>query len=263
VVTPAEIDDLGTAASFLRLVSNRPDGDAIMRGLCHGPMSQYRAAAAAMHVVSQSRRDLVLDGHHGFTPLISKFGSVPVDWDFPVTRAFRTGQAEFFPVADLDDRFPLLSPINELLESSSADGARAPGETLVVLPIAYAGDLVAVCAIVVAHDGEWTWTDYTALDGIGSILGLWQRISHLEGLRLDAATGKRVRSIPDGGLTERQRLIVELIRDGKSNASIAQALGYSVGTVKAEVQRLLAMLAVDNRKEIVRKAQLTGLIPEA
>ena len=261
-VTPADSDDLGTTAAFLRLVSNHPDGDAMMRGLCNGPMSGYRAGAAAIHSVSQNRRDLVLDGQHGFTPLISKFGSVPVDWDFPVTRVFRTGQAEFFPVADLDERFPLLSPVTELLNPSTTDGVREPGETLVVLPIVYAGDLVAVCAIVVTHDGEWTWADYTALDGLGSVLGLWQRINHLEGLRIDTPAGKRVRSIPDGGLTERQRLIVELIRDGKSNASIAQALGYSVGTVKAEVQHLLAILAVTNRKEIVRKAQLTGLIPE-
>lgn len=65
--------------------------------------------------------------------------------------------------------------------------------------------------------------------------------------------------IPPGGLTARQTALIGLLREGKSNASIAQALGFSVGTIKAEIQSLLVLLTARDRKDIVVRADRAGL----
>lgn len=255
---PQSAQSLGTSPAFVGLISSNPDGHTLMTALCDGPMAVYRAVSAALHVVDTDRRNLLLAGHHGFAPRIGKYQTVPLEWDFPVTRVFHTGEAVFVGGGDIDTEYPLLNPGRALLSAGAAEAA-ALGATLVVLPVLYAGALTAVCSVVVQHDGPWVWPDMTHLQGTCAAIGLWQRITELSeravGVR-EPAPRNRIRP---GGLTDRQRAIVELIRDGKSNASIAKALGFSVGTIKAEVQALLSLLSASDRWEIVRKADRAGI----
>ena len=61
-------------------------------------------------------------------------------------------------------------------------------------------------------------------------------------------------------LTRRQRDVLKLIADGKSNKLIARALHISEATVKMHVSALLRLLDASNRTEAVNIAMRRGLI---
>lgn len=66
-------------------------------------------------------------------------------------------------------------------------------------------------------------------------------------------------SVADGGFTERQREVLQLLREGLSTKSIARRLDLSVGTVKVHLASVYRHLGVHSRLEAV--AQARALIP--
>jgi len=63
------------------------------------------------------------------------------------------------------------------------------------------------------------------------------------------------------GLTTREREILKMIAEGKSNREIADALSLSVRTVQAHRANLMGKLHMHDRTELVRYAIRKGLIP--
>ena len=59
-------------------------------------------------------------------------------------------------------------------------------------------------------------------------------------------------------MTKRERQVIELISDGKSNKEIAQALHVSTYTVKSHVHNILEKLALNTRLQIANYAHLSG-----
>jgi len=59
-------------------------------------------------------------------------------------------------------------------------------------------------------------------------------------------------------LTSREKEVLRLVAEGKSNREIAQGLRIAVGTVRAHVGNILAKLGVADRKEAVATAQQRG-----
>lgn len=77
----------------------------------------------------------------------------------------------------------------------------------------------------------------------------------------DAAQEKansRVRYNAD--LTEREREVLQLIVEGKSNKEIAAHLNVTVHTAKAHVANIIQKLSVDDRTQVAVKALRDGLI---
>jgi len=66
-----------------------------------------------------------------------------------------------------------------------------------------------------------------------------------------AATGH---AAPHEGLTPRERLVLSLLSQGRSNKEIARDLGIAPETVKTHVSRLLGKLGATNRAEAVARA---------
>jgi DNA-binding NarL/FixJ family response regulator len=54
----------------------------------------------------------------------------------------------------------------------------------------------------------------------------------------------------DRVMTDRQRDVWELIKRGKTNKQIGEALGIAPGTVKTHVNRLLAKYGCHNRTQL-------------
>ncbi len=68
---------------------------------------------------------------------------------------------------------------------------------------------------------------------------------------LSGSLGGR-RSLADHyGLTEGQRRVTELLREGKSNREIGELLGLTEGTVKIHVSKILRKLGVASRAEAI------------
>jgi DNA-binding CsgD family transcriptional regulator len=63
-------------------------------------------------------------------------------------------------------------------------------------------------------------------------------------------------------LTDRQREILKLIIDGKSNKEIADILHVSIKTVEFHRARLMTRLGVKSVGELTKVALQQGLIPE-
>lgn len=64
--------------------------------------------------------------------------------------------------------------------------------------------------------------------------------------------GKSNQSVSSEQLTSRQRELLQLLRDGKDNQSIAQEMGLSIKTVENHLTRLYRQLNVQSRLEAVK-----------
>jgi len=69
-----------------------------------------------------------------------------------------------------------------------------------------------------------------------------------------SAPAERAQRTPWRDLTRRQRDVLELIAEGKSNKLIADALNMSESTVKAHVKQIIRRLNVANRTQAALRA---------
>jgi DNA-binding NarL/FixJ family response regulator len=61
-------------------------------------------------------------------------------------------------------------------------------------------------------------------------------------------------------LTDREKQVLRLVADGKSNKEVAQALGISVKTAMSHRERVMDKLDVHNRTDLAKLALKLGVI---
>ena len=88
---------------------------------------------------------------------------------------------------------------------------------------------------------------------VRSILSLWENFQ-----TLDSNTSQiKIDAFPDSReMTLRQTRILELIKQGKTNAEIAVEIGFSDSLVKQETILIYKKLGVSGRKEIIQEHSL-------
>lgn len=64
----------------------------------------------------------------------------------------------------------------------------------------------------------------------------------------------------DSGLSDRQMLVLQGIRNGKTNRAIAEDLGFSESTIRQETLRIYQALGVNSRTDAVTVAREEGLL---
>ena len=62
------------------------------------------------------------------------------------------------------------------------------------------------------------------------------------------------------GLSPRERSILQLIAEGRSNKEIARSLGIAPETVKSHVKNVFGKLVVERRAQAISRAQSLGLV---
>ena len=67
----------------------------------------------------------------------------------------------------------------------------------------------------------------------------------------------------DGALTSRQRHVLELMSEGRTNERIARMLNYSVATVKNDISAIFQFLGVSNRHDAIDEGVNRGLLTVA
>jgi NarL family two-component system response regulator LiaR len=67
---------------------------------------------------------------------------------------------------------------------------------------------------------------------------------------------------PDFKLTQREKEILKLLVDGKTNKEIAQQIHISLGTVRFHVSNILSKMGVSNRTEAVSLALKQGIVSQ-
>lgn len=76
------------------------------------------------------------------------------------------------------------------------------------------------------------------------------------GLRVDHTPAERTSALLD----DRQRAVLELLADGAATAEIAEALGYSVRTIKSVIRDIEVHLGAKSRSQAVAVGIREGLI---
>ena len=148
-------------------------------------------------------------------------------------------------VVVMDVRMPGESGIEACREIRS----RLPG-TRVLMLTSYA-DEDAVLASILAGASGYLLKDTTGQDLAEAILRVAAGASLLD----PAVTGlvlsrlKADRGLSEGALTDRERQILELIAQGKTNREIGEVLFLAEGTVRNLVSGILAKLGVGSRVE--------------
>jgi len=100
--------------------------------------------------------------------------------------------------------------------------------------------------------------EFQAEQMVGSSMSLEQAVIYAQNLSLKPGTPTRVEKTPDG-LTGREREVVMLIGQGKSNSEIATKLVLSKRTVETHVSHILSKLRLSNRAQVMRWAIDHGL----
>jgi two-component system response regulator NreC len=63
-----------------------------------------------------------------------------------------------------------------------------------------------------------------------------------------------------GRLTEREREVLQLVAEGKTNKDIAEFLVLSIKTVKVHRAHIMEKLGVHDRMDLVKRATRMGLV---
>jgi DNA-binding NarL/FixJ family response regulator len=105
-------------------------------------------------------------------------------------------------------------------------------------------------------------TVYVALIAAAFLgLGIWvgRRLFQREPRGGEFAPNER--ALASLGITEREREVLQLLADGRSNKEIATRLGLSPNTVKTHVASLFEKLRVARRTQAILTARGLGLVP--
>ncbi len=157
-------------------------------------------------------------------------------------------------VVVMDVRMPGEGGIEACREIRSA----SPG-TRVLMLTSYA-DEDAVLASILAGASGYLLKNTSGRDLAEAILRVAAGYSLLD----PAVTGvvlarlKADRGVADESLTERERRILELIAEGRTNREIGEALYLAEGTVRNLVSQILAKLGVQTRAEAAARYARSG-----
>jgi two-component system, NarL family, response regulator LiaR len=163
-----------------------------------------------------------------------------------LTRRFKATQADLAETADTKILILTLQDLEETVMAAFAAGADSYCMKDVSLD-------QLLEALRVTREGN-AWID----PAIAKIV-LSQAKSPQSLLRAEALTadGKPLEAY---ALTERELEVLQLIVDGHSNASIADKLFITVGTVKTHVRNILNKLCADDRTQAAVRALRSGLV---
>jgi DNA-binding CsgD family transcriptional regulator len=252
-----ELDRTTALCYFLRFLAGNPDGDAATRALVLGALAPMGVLSATLYA-HDSESTLELVGNHGVDEeLAAGYRVIPVNMPMPPAEAFVTMNAVVVPERELTTRYPLLSAEPQLSDGTALNAGKG---TLIFAPILNSGVAIGVVCFLQAEHQDWQPADWQYLDGITAGLSMWlnnQREILVDRWRRSApATQREVR------ISERQREILELVGLDRTNGEIAKSLGYSVPTIKKDLQQLMKLLGTHDRRSTAGRAREIGLLPE-
>ncbi len=250
----SNVDTMAVRSAFMRLITTRPDPNAMAQALAKGPFIIYQTFASTIYVPTDGGDALTLIGRWGFGSALDRYATVPLTVDFPLVRSFLTGQ---LLVKQAQTEMSNVLATTALAAVLGEQGRNSDGVSVIAMPLQYGGVSIGGCVSFCTHRGDWTWNDHAYIDGTAALVSMWLQLRNLESQQ-QTLSGRRAPRTQM--LTERQREVLRLVSEGKSNAAIAASLGYSVSTVKNDIASLLTFLGASRRKELVRKAEAAGLL---
>lgn len=151
-----------------------------------------------------------------------------------LVRALALAEPEGYIRAFVDEGTPMMRLLRRLRESRESEEA----ESLTEIGVDYIDRILA--ALGVSSRGEW------------------------ESVRRNGSTPSSHTAIPSASLltpvSEREVEVLQLIAEGKTNASIAEQLYISISTVKTHINNLYSKLGVESRTQALARAKELHLL---
>jgi DNA-binding CsgD family transcriptional regulator len=240
---------------FLRFLSALPAPDNVARALLLGPLAVFDAGAVSLTRVEGEA--LELHGTSGYAPgEVDGYWRVPLSVSTPFSRCVREAEVIIDEIEEVTTNFEALQ-VDEGLWQGFMD--RFGVGQVVSAPIILQGTVIGTFGGITRTKRVWTSLDFAMLDGISSALGLWMTHPDAPSPRTDRL-GQHGAGLLH--VTERQQRILRLVEVGKSNTGIALTLGYSVSTIKQELQRVMRGMGVSDRAEAAARARSLGLLTD-
>lgn len=242
---------------FLRFLSTHPSPADVAIALARGPLARYRADWSVLMATSDDEHLRMVGSFRLWPSAEARYQLVPTATHLPLNEAFRDQRIVAVPQVELARRYPLLGIDQDLITEM---GDRGSNGFLVNAPITSAGRAIGVWGWQSTGPVAFSPLDMSLMRGIGAILGVW--LSHPSTPVPDRQSFGSDED-PPLALTDRQQLILTAVLDGMANPDIAARLGYSVSTVKQEVQRAMRTMRARDRVVAAERAWELGLLGNA
>lgn len=237
-----------TLSSFIRQVSDLAEGNTLMNALRWGPFSNFPVEMLALYSLSRPEEVLQLRGGFGLGPgTEKKYRVLPLNDRHPLGLVALTAEPIWESLRSVSSRFVNTSTMAELAPNYGT------GEAL-YFPIVGRGTVIGAFFVLFAQPVEQTVVRVDQFNALSHLLGHWLVMKHTD----DGSPGQIPRNI-EFRLNNRDFDILRLIEEGKSNNEIAEKLGYSEATVRADLTRLFKMTNAKGRREVTRLARELGL----
>jgi len=233
---------------FLRFLADNPDGDSVAAALRHGLFAPFPVESVSIYSVNRERTFATLRGASGFSSAARRdYAHNPVTRTAPGGVVTVTMELLWMSITELTRRFPLIG------SDFAAVPWRESGE-VVCLPVVSRGRVIGTLFIVLRESVERRRHVHELLQSAAQSLAPWLLLLESTGAPVSppARPGKLM-------VTDRERAILRLVESGSHNAEIADHLGYSEATVRADLLRMSRLLGATGRREVVRRARELGL----
>ena len=236
-------------ADLVRLVCDMPDPQTLTEKLYKGMYRHLGATAMALYATCDVNKEVRLVGSTGWNEAVARqFALFPLHSNGPVPVAACSGRPVMMNLRDIPDILPL----------SRAWVENHPhGEigTMASFPVRFKGTPAGVLYLETSGPVDWTWQLVASLESVSNAIAPWMVMHHSE-MDCTRSVGPSRSSVE---VSDRQRTIVRLVDGGKSNQEIADELGYSEATVRADLVHLSRMLGAHGRRDVVRRFSAAGL----
>lgn len=233
--------------SYLWMLSDLPDGDAVGFAICRGLLAPYGAELALVYAVRPDGKALDLVASYGMGRKENAvYARVTADMHLPGAETFRLGTEKWLSKQQVAEGYPLAAPFFRTW-SSQGDFA--------FLPLRHRGAPIGFMVLAFANPVERSWHMRATIDALLSATVMWVLASSA----LRGTARSNLAEVAPLGITARQREVLVLMREGRGNREIAEDLGYSVATIKADITALGQLLGASGRAEILERAERAGL----
>ncbi len=233
--------------SYLWMLSDIPDGDAVGFAICRGLFAPFGADLALVYAARPDGHTLDLVASYGMGRRENAvYARVTADMHLPGAETFRIGTEKWLTREQVADTYPLAAPFFRSFPTS--------GE-MAFLPLRHRGAPVGFVVLGFSDQVEHTWHLRAMLDGLLSATVMWVLASSA----LRGTANSNLTEVVPLEITARQREVLVLMRDERSNREIAEEFGYSVATIKADITALGQLLGASGRVKILDKARRAGI----
>jgi len=252
----APTDELRPSPQFWTFLAAFPHPVTVPRAMALGPLSNFSTKGAFLAFPHEAGYLRTMGGY-GFTDEeMDRYAIVPLSMASPMAEAYLSSEVLIMPFSDLPTRYEVVR-IDPEIWNQMED--RFGGGDVVHVPVTAQGTTLGVMGFYTDVRRVWTSKDVSYLEGLCAAVGIWAThpLSGVQTPDIWRPVGETMLVLSD-----RQQVILRMVESGKSNAAIAMALGYSPSTVKAEIQKILRTLKVNDRAAAAERARELGLLDD-